>query len=241
MATRGSMRTHLRRRLQEVSPAQWSDSALNDYLNVALQWVQQEVEAIDPEAVLYVDTADLVKGQAEYALPTNCKTPRRVRVKLDSGGDYVDIEERPLQETFGDWYTNMGTTNRPASMTVWALQGRFIKLDPTPGQSVTDGLELTYVPALTMGDDADVPEIDVDLHYGIVLMAQVIALADVDDSSARESALKEYALFAGRLQRHYYRSLAQQGGPTIRPSPRLKLGGDPTLFKTDTYLDPRGK
>lgn len=224
MATRGTLRTHLRRRLQEPTASNWSDATLNDYLNIGYQVAQEEVEVIDPERFLYVDTANVVKDQAFYAMPSNSKAPRRLRYKSSSGGDLMDIPERKLSDLLPvDFQTTRGRTD---SSPVWARHGRYILIDPAPSQNVTDGLELTYVPALVMSSDADVPEVDLNLQYAIVLVAHLIALADTDNVEAVQTVRDELAMFVQRMPRHYETTHALRGGRTIAPADRLKYSAE---------------
>ena len=128
--------------------------------------------------------------------------------------------------------------SRESSFSEWTLEGQNILIDPTPTASVTGGLELTYVPMLTMGSDDSVPDLPINLHYGIVVVAQYIALQDTANSTDRQGARDEFQLLITRLPRHLNRTLAQRGGPLIKVPERIKFGsGSATTRFGD--LEPR--
>lgn len=225
MATRLGLRTHLRRRLQEITPDQWDDSSLDDYLNMGYHYVQEAVETVNPDAFShYVDATDIVADQVLYPFPVNCRAPKRLRLKESNSGAYRDIDERQYRQTVPQ--------PRPAqqvlpvqSDTVWSQDGRFIRLHPAPKTAVTEGLELTYAPILEMGADTDVPEVPLNLHYGIIIRAQLIALADTSNITDRAAVNDELEAFLKRIGEFYQKSLGQSGGsPPITVAEHIKHG-----------------
>ena len=199
MATRAQLRAWLRRRLQETTPAQWTDSTLNSYLNEGLYFMQQEIEKIEPEAFVYVDTANTVADQDLYAMPTNMKSDLELEYKAASSSEYATVPKRDRR------FTRENTTG----LVYYAHQGRYFLIRPVPSNSVSAGLRLTYVPILTMGSDSDVPILNIDLHMGIVLAAQLTALGDVDESTGKEAVRTELAQMILRIPLHYQKTSAE--------------------------------
>jgi hypothetical protein len=198
MATRAQLRTWLRRRLQEATPAQWTEAALNDYLNEGLRNVQQHIEKVDPEAFIYIDAADTVASEDLYPFPVNMKSIVLLEYKTSSGAEYAKLPQRTRRQVRADL-----ASNRTSASPSYALQGRYFKIAPAPTAAVTDGIQLTYVPALAMGSDSDVPELPVDLHLGIVLSAQLIALGDTAEATDKRAVREELAAVLLSIPIHY--------------------------------------
>lgn len=227
MATRATARAHLRRRLQETLPARWTDAVLNDYLNQGYQYVQGVIQLVEPLSFgHYEDSTPMVQNQRLYPLPVNCLTPIRLQRSVDAGASYADL----AFSWYEDLLPDVGITTAAARSdadTAWGLEGVYIFLDPVWSQAnVADGLRLTYIPALVMGADADVPEVPQSTHHMIVLFAQLAALADIaansDDRKAVGTEAKEEVK---HFLMHWNRQLPMHGEPpAIRVSLRTKLG-----------------
>lgn len=174
--TRSDMRAMLRRRLQEDSTvaAQWTDATLNDLLNLGLLYMQKKIMAVDPCFVIYTATTNLVADQAAYAKPANFIFEMTVKTRSTPTADWDDSDAREYLEYYEI------ATNEDDNETGYSIKGRFIVLNPAPGSNVTNGLQIEYVPSLSMAVDTDVPDITTMLHEGIVYRAQHIALGDTD-------------------------------------------------------------
>lgn len=241
MATRAGLRTWLRRRLQSPSgDLRWTNAVLDDYLNFGYQFTQEEIEGTESDAFShYIDKADLVANQQLYPLPVNAKAPRRLRMKTSTGGAYQDLEQRPWPETVPQ-ATEAQQIEPARAKVVWSLQGRHIRIEPTPTASVTDGLELTYQPVLTMGSDTDVPEMTANYHANIVFYAQVLALSDTANVTDKKGAKEDMDLFMARLPRHWQRTIAMKGGtPPISVAPHVKYAPGGSLVNTANDFDSR--
>jgi len=182
MATRTILRNMLTRRLQDSGNAQWSEATLNLYLNMGLQYMEKEILKLDPMAFIYEDTANITTDVSHYPMPSNSMFEVGVYNRGTSTGawNWLDYIELP-------WIQAGGSTNwdsNPFSKG-YARSGRYLVIYPTPTASVTTGLKLEYVPWLTMGADADVPEIDVGLQEGIVFRAEEIALGDTAQEAVK--------------------------------------------------------
>jgi hypothetical protein len=204
------MRTIVRRILQEETADQWEDSDLDTYLNIGLQWVQRQVMAKDPEAFIWIDTADIVTDQRYYAKPASMLH----EVELGYSEDPTSTEYgRVKRVAFDDMRTEQnprwGVTDDMLETTAgakYAHVGRWFYLGWAPDANITDGLQLIYVPELTMGADTDVPDLHPGLHYGVVLISSIFALNETpEDPGKFQTQLQE---IVGQIPRYYYRSLA---------------------------------
>lgn len=210
---RGTIRTFQRRILQEETPDQFSNAILDDYINFGYQWVEEQVLEVDPEAFIYIDTADIVAGQRYYAKPVNMLTEL-----------FLEYSETPSDEN--SWkpltYTSMTLMKNPTlsryihpelavstEKAQYAHAGGWFYLGWTPPANITDGLQLIHVPSLVMGADTDIPEVHTKLHYAIVLAAAIFALGETpEDTGKLQGMLKG---LTEQIPKWYHKTLA---GPT---------------------------
>src|SRR5688500_16498133 len=97
--TRTTMRSMLRRRLQEATADQWSDANLNDLLEVALHLVQKEVMKVRGDAFMVEDSAALVANQEFYQLPSGFWYELVVKFRASTSAAYGTLK-RGNYETF---------------------------------------------------------------------------------------------------------------------------------------------
>lgn len=194
-----AQRTQLRRRIREVVEETFSDARLNEYLNVGLSKVQQDVLALDPQAFLYVDRADLVSGQARYAKPTGFWYEVFLKILDTDSSEYVPLEKRD--------YRTVVKTVADGETRVYAHFGRWFHIGPTPDTSIPQGIELEYVPLLVMAVDSDVPQVPLQLHDLIVKYAQVECFGET--SEAMEPVLAQIELIRQRIPLWYRQSAAE--------------------------------
>jgi hypothetical protein len=194
--TRGTMRTLLRRRLNEQTADNWEDTELNDLLNDALLQVQKYVLKVNPEAAIYVDTAHVVADQELYAWPQGFLYEIEVAILDTASNEYEEIDRASWSQT---------RRREDGATTQYAHHGRHFGLSPVPETSVSAGIRLRWVPSLEMADDADVPEVIPTLHPAIVLWAQKFALGETGD--ALDELRKEIADVVGDLGEFYRKSV----------------------------------
>ena len=200
MSTRSQLKSMLQRRLQDTGNAQWSDSTLNLYLNMGLQFMQKEILKVDPMAFIYEDTANIVSGTTHYPMPSNSMFEVGVYTREVAGGEYgwLDYIELPGIQAGGpaNWQSNPFSKG-------YSRAGRYLVLHPEPALSITAGISLEYVPWLTMGADTDVPEIDTGLQEGIVFRAEEIALGDTAQEAVK--AMEDLAQVMVSIPQYYRR------------------------------------
>lgn len=137
---RSTIRTKARRRLDETSEAFWTDDELNDYINEGyLYYWQWFISAKNPGAIKNT-TLNIVGGTASIALPADFCMARLVERVLSTG-------------TFPLWYSERAdlpnyTAGVPSGNDTYLPKVRFeganVILEPTPSDSVTGGIKLTY-------------------------------------------------------------------------------------------------
>jgi hypothetical protein len=205
------MRSMLRRRLQESTAKQWSDANLNTYLNFGLQFMQQAIMQVSPEEFLYISTADHVADDDLIPKPYGLMLIKRVQSQYAADASYTDA-----LRARNDEIDALVTADLDAYSTYYryAEFGRHIRIWPTPESNNSAGMRLSWVPTLTMAVDADVPDVHLSLHEGIVYRAHEIALADTDeitDPNVLNSTQRILQMVVSRIPLFYY---SEGGMPT---------------------------
>lgn len=216
---RGGMRDMLRRILMEDSADNWTDTELNEILNLALQSWQDYVLAVDPDAFLQWDYADLTVDERYYPKPVGMRS----EVELGYKGDTSWTDYKPL-ELYGYQSLRRGIvgTRRESDTDPiptepsgkYAHAGDFFFLGWNPAATVSEGLEVSYVPHLTMAVDSDVPDLAIGLHYGVVVEAAIMALDETPEPT--EKLEKKRDRLVNKIGLYYRKS--QASGDHIHPS-----------------------
>jgi hypothetical protein len=168
----------LRRRLQEATAKQWTDAALNEYLNLGLQFLQTAIMQVKPEEFIYISSANLVEDDNLIPKPPGLMQIKRVYLMYSGETTYIKAEKwrsDKIEEMVLD------TSLTSDSDRYYAEEGRWVKIWPTPSAASSAGMKLWWVPTLTMGSDSDVPDVHLNLHEGVVYRAQETALGDTDE------------------------------------------------------------
>jgi len=202
--TRSDMRDMLSRQLQDLDNAAWSVANKNTYLNLGLQFMQSAVLAVDPEAYIEISTTNLIAtGDWPDLYPKPQGLIRIFKVELDYNGDGTYTVAKKLRN---DEIVSLRAGNTTQAADGWAQFGRWIKIWPSPTVAATNGLRLTFVPSLTMGADADVPDLPTYLHKGIVYAARLDALGDTDedvDPAVLDAVSKKLAVILDRIPLYF--------------------------------------
>lgn len=178
--TRGTIRTLLRRRLNEQTADNWDDNTLNTFIDLAYALVLKQVRKVDPEAVLFWDYRDTVAGVNWYEKPAGTRGPVEVGLKKTSS----DTDWGPL--TRKPYYVARDAAN--GSDTVYCHRGTYIGIFPAPTVAVTNGLQFLHAPTDTLAADTDVPKVEQTLHYAVVLWATIIAKGESPESDSKDAA-----------------------------------------------------
>lgn len=175
-----NLRTKTRRKLDELSESFWSDDELDDYINEAYfhywQWMlRAEYYRCQKTALL-----DLVSGTPNIALPSDFAIAKRVERVLSSGSliplDWDDRYDEPN-------YANGGGTGNDYLPSV-NYEGSNLILEPTPQESVTGGIKLTYYyyPE-RLEDDGDEPDAAFLDFYHDIIIGQAVLFAKAKEEN----------------------------------------------------------
>jgi len=178
--TRGTIRTLLRRRLNEAVADAWDDSVLNTVINVAYPLVLKQVRKVDPEAVLFWDYRNSVAGTVWYEKPSGTRGPVEVGLKVTAADtDWTALKRKPYHIA-RDW--------TDANETVYCHRGTYIGIFPAPSVSVTNGIQFLHAPTDTLATDTDVPKLEETLQYAVVLWSALICKGESPESDTKDAA-----------------------------------------------------
>lgn len=191
--TRQTMRTLLRRFVNDVDGVEWTDAECNEALTESYYERQGEVQAIDPEAVIFWDNMNTTSGTSWYPLPPTFGVIS-VGFKSASSDTTFSKLDHQLYEDIKDL---TGTT------TYYTLRGEWLGIFPAPSASVTNGIEILHRPIHTMTVDSDEPKLKLPIHRAIVLGAKLFLLGDTNEESKEderklEALMKNASLWYGQ-------------------------------------------
>jgi hypothetical protein len=178
--TRATIRSLLRRRLNEQIADQWDDSTLNTLIDLAYALVLKQVRKVDPEALIFWDYRNTIAGTNWYEKPSGTRGLAELGLKaLSTDTDWSPLPRRPYHIA-RDWTS--------ADETVYCHRGTYVGIFPAPSVSVTSGLQFLHAPTDSLAVDTDVPKLEQTLHYAIVLWAALIAKGESPESDSKDAA-----------------------------------------------------
>jgi hypothetical protein len=178
--TRATIRTLLRRRLNEQTADNWDDSTLNTLIDLAYALILKQVRKVDPEAVLFWDYRNTVAGTVWYEKPAGTRGPVEIGLKqLSTDTDWTALKRKPYFLA-RDW--------TDALETVYCHRGTYIGIFPAPSVSVTNGIQFIHAPTDTLALDTDTPKLEASLHYAIALWASLIAKGESPEADTKDAA-----------------------------------------------------
>lgn len=189
---RGTMRTLLRRRLLEPTEDQWSDSTLNDLLNVALGLVRKQVRKVDYEFDLRWEYRNTVSGTSWYEKPSGTRGPVEVALLGTDGVTYT-----PLRRTA----YHLAQLNTSTSDVVYCHRGAYIGIFPAPTASTVNGIQFLHAPTETLAADTDVPRLEDSLQYATVCWAALLAKGESPEDDSKDA--KELQRLLGDIPSDY--------------------------------------
>lgn len=187
--TRVTMRTLLRRWVNDVDEVEWSDAECNEALQESYYEVQGRVQAIDPEAVIFWDNMNTTSGTSWYPLPPTFGVISVGFKSSSSDTSFTKLDHQLYEDIKG----LTGTT------TYYTLRGEWLGIFPAPTASVTNGIELLHRPIHTLTVDSDEPKLKLPLHRAIVLNAKLFLLGDTNEESKEDERKFEALMENARL------------------------------------------
>lgn len=166
----GSIRTKVRRKIDEEAASFWSDDELDDYINQAYRYYLNKLLELSHPILLTSTNLSIVAGTSTIALPSDYIEARLVEHTYPN---YT----RPLQyvERYDQVNGTSGNLSAGCEYT-YCFMGNNLVLQPTPVSSevgsATAGIKLTYfyLPD-DLSDDADEPIFSALYHDLLVLNA----------------------------------------------------------------------
>lgn len=199
--TRGQIRSLLRKRIQEDTADQWSDTDLNLLIELALQDLEREVLAQRGDAFTRISTAPWTEAKTRYLLPAGNLRILSVEVRTSTSAAYKKI--RPRRSSAILEANSTGTTTAVNLNTVYSVFGKWLEINPAPDTTVDAGIRIRWVPSLVMDDDSVVSEIELPLHEAIVYGAKEKAFEETEEE-AKDAREKKEVIY-GSIPRYYRR------------------------------------
>lgn len=203
------MRRILQRRLGDPNEVEFTDSELNEILNLAAADVQGHVMAFDPTAFMTVTRQNVVSGTDLYRKPDGWWAIAEVRLLNSTSGKYLS-----LRNPVDPYALDLIDSAADAGSTRYAHFGQYIKLGPIPSTSVTNGLEWWWVPSAEIADDAaedgQAYSIHIALHNAIMQKAFLILAPELDEQTNLQFLEKQYERDIERIPQYYRRQAGQE-------------------------------
>lgn len=173
--TKATILAVLRRRLQEDTADNWTDSELHELINEAYFWVQMEFYKLNPDGLVHIDYTTIEAGKSIYPWARGFMYVKELGF-LDTSDP---LGYRDLGQPRDFWIMR----KQPPTVDItWSNLGRHFILFPKPDFTITDGLQKIWVGTLGLANDNDVPELPFN-HMSIVVRAQMMAYGETGDSS----------------------------------------------------------
>lgn len=181
MSTRAQLRSRVRAYLDETAQAYWTDAELNEWINQAYfyyyLWIVQAFDAYFAQVV----SIDIVGGQATYPFPANFFKVRLLERVYSTFTVPMRYFERNESANI------IANTNFSSSyLPTYRFQGANFVLEPTPDQTITNGIRLEYVQEpVRMDLDADTPASDYSSMWEeCIVLRAVISAKQKEESVA---------------------------------------------------------
>ena len=165
------LRAKSRLKLDEVSEGFWTDDELDGYIGESYFDLWQIMLNAKHQGTLKTDLLDIVGGTAEIPLPTDFSAARLVERVIDGGTVPLWWEERFDQPNYTTGITSGYRFNV-------RFVGQNLVCEPTPSDSQTDGIKLTYYffPE-QLEDDIDTPNAALHAFYHDLIPYGAVVIA----------------------------------------------------------------
>lgn len=202
--TRLQLRTLLRKRIQEVTADQWTDSDLNLLMEMALYDLEKEILSERGDAFIRISTCPRTANKTRFLLPAGCIKTVNVEVKTSASSEYLKLKPRKSHKMMEDG--SAPVSDKP----YYDVLGKWLEIRPAVTTTISAGIRLRWVPTLTMDDDTVTPEPDLVLHEAIALGAKVKAFQETDeDAKADAERLQQFLSLIPRYYRRMEESVDQ--------------------------------
>lgn len=192
----GGLRDRVRRWLHELAPGNsfWSNTFIDQQINVSYRRRCANLVMAYEGYFTNVATRDLTGNQERYAWPPGFERVEKMEI-VRSDGTTVPIERH--QRHYAAKFVNVNNSQDTFLPTWRPIGGGFV-LEPSPGETVTNGLRIEYhgLPTL-MQNDNDSLHTDFPRSFDeLIVLDSVIACMDSEnliESGAMRTALRQRA------------------------------------------------
>lgn len=147
-----NLRDAVRIEIRDPDGIQFDDEKLDANINQAYRTTYLQVANQLQDYFESIDTQDIVANQAEYPEPANCLRVKRVELVYSTGRVPLARYRRGISPSS----TAASFLNILAPAPTFDFRGSDIVIDPSPANSVTDGLDITFQAGPTdLVDDTD--------------------------------------------------------------------------------------
>lgn len=133
------LRANLRRKLDEESESFWSDTELDEAINDSYLDIWQTMLNAKHNGCLKSATLNIVANTATIALPSDFHSARLIERVIDNGTVPLWWDERFERSNY-----TAGVSSDDSYKPGIRFVGTDLVLEPTPADSVTGGIKLTY-------------------------------------------------------------------------------------------------
>lgn len=146
----GTFRTQIRRYLKETNPntSFWDNNFVDQLFNAQYRKRCTQLIMAFEGWFVNVSQRDITADQARYALPDGCLRIQKLEL-VRTDGTTIPIQ-RHERHYFSNPTDSSGSSGGDSYLPMYRLQGNGFVLEPTPNQTVTNGIQLEWagVPAL---------------------------------------------------------------------------------------------
>lgn len=189
------MRRILRRRKNDADAVTWSDDDLNEVLAFGLYSLQNEIMKVDPHFVVSRATAQLTDGQRRYPKPEG--------MWLEISLGIADTAEPTGYRYLDRKDYGAVLRRRSGEDPIYSHYGDYFEIAPEPATTIAAGLEVNYVPTLTMALDTDVPRCHIALQPAVVFWADLFLGGESKEDPARTEGMLNRLV--NMIPQFYYR------------------------------------
>jgi len=188
------LRGRVRAYLDEASQAYWTDPELNEWVNQAYFYYYMLIVQAFDSYFIEVVSIDIIGGQAAYPLPSDhfkVRLLERVYSTFTVPMRYFErIEAANIIAN-----TNFSNSYLPT----YRFQGTNFVLEPTPDQTITNGIRLEYIQEpTTMVIDTDTPASDYSKMWEECIVLRAVISAKQKEEAVANTGT-DLASLAGML------------------------------------------
>lgn len=212
-----ALRADVRTLLRETTAATsfWDDPLLLQLFNQSMDMRVMELAEQHEGWVTETWDTNIVSGQGVYTLPEGTGRPKRIAIRLTDGPTTVEHTLTRAERWSGTLTTGTSAVGGARGyQPTYRLVGNFIKLEPAPNYSETDGLaiDFEYAPDRLVNDTDELDPSFPDVMESLLIYDTVVLAYELEDAQgqgAPAGLMRARQEFAARF--FDYTALRSQG------------------------------